>query len=139
MANERKKIYLILAAACVAGYVWLYFGFSAHNFQPDASPEVCIIKHATNVPCPSCGSSRSVLTLMHGDFLGSLYLNPFGLVIAFIMLALPPWLAYDLITRKRTLLKAYKRTEEWLRKPFIAFPLIALVLINWIWNITKGL
>jgi hypothetical protein len=139
MPIQRNKLYIILTIACAAGYIWLFAGFSAHYFEQNNPAEVCLFKHATNVPCPSCGSSRSVATLMHGDVLGSLYLNPFGIIIALIMLTAPFWIAYDLITGKSTLLHFYHRTEKWLRKPGIAIPLIALVLINWIWNISKGL
>ncbi len=139
MPIKRNKLYTILALTLAAGYVWLLIGFHANYFEKENPAEVCLIKHTTNVPCPSCGSSRSVVTLMHGDFLGSLYLNPFGLVIALIMAITPFWLAFDLITGKSTLLHFYHRTEKWLRKPALAIPLIALVLMNWIWNITKGL
>jgi len=79
MPIQRNKLYIILTIACAAGYIWLFAGFSAHYFEQNNPAEVCLFKHATNVPCPSCGSSRSVATLMHGDVLGSLYLNPFGI------------------------------------------------------------
>jgi hypothetical protein len=139
MPNKRNKLYIILVIALVTGYFWLFTGFYANYFEKDNAAEVCLIKHVTNVPCPSCGSSRSVVTLMHGDLLGSVYLNPFGLIIALIMTITPFWLAYDLITGKSTLLHFYHRTEKCLRKPAVAIPLITLVLMNWIWNITKGL
>ena len=55
------------------------------------------------------------------------------------MLISPPWILFDIITGKKTLFDFYGRTETFLKKPGIAIPLVLFVLINWIWNITKGL
>ncbi len=101
--------------------------------------DVCMIKHVTDIPCPSCGSTRSVISLAKGDIQQSLNINPLGLVIALIMLVAPIWVIIDLIWVKETLFTFYKRVEYELRRPILAIPLIMLVLVNWIWNITKGL
>jgi cell division protein FtsW (lipid II flippase) len=97
-----------------------------------------MIKRITNIPCPSCGSTRSVSALLHGDFVGAIYWNPLGLVVLAIMIVLPIWLAVDLISKKDSLLQSYKSTEKILRKKTVAIPLIILVIINWIWNIYKN-
>ena len=97
-----------------------------------------MIKRITNIPCPSCGSTRSVSSLLHGDFAGAIYWNPLGLVVLAIMIFLPIWLAVDLILKKDSLLQSYKSTEKILRKKTVAIPLIILVIINWIWNIYKN-
>lgn len=130
MSLHRNKLYLLLLVACAAGYIWLYYG----NPAP-----VCLIKHTTNIPCPSCGSTRSIVSILQGDFWEALNMNPFGFVIAFIMVLAPFWILFDLFTKKETLLNGYKKIESCLKKPAYAIPLIMLVLMNWIWNITKGL
>jgi len=136
MPYGRKKLYTILSLACIAGYIWLIFTI---QLELRNSGGVCLIKRVTGVPCPSCGSTRSVLNLLHGDFLKALYINPFGLIIAVIMLVLPIWIVFDIATKKRTLYDFYFRVESFIRKPAIAIPLILLVILNWIWNIKKGL
>lgn len=100
---------------------------------------VCPIKLATGVPCPSCGTTGSTMAILHGDFLAGLTLNPFGFVVAAIMLITPLWILYDRITRRETLFHFYKELEQRLKRPSIALPLIVLVIVNWVWNITKGL
>jgi len=65
--------------------------------------------------------------------------NPLGIFLAIIMSIAPFWILFDKITKKNTLFNFYKKTEEILKKPRYAIPLIFLVIINWIWNITKGL
>lgn len=138
MTLDRNKLYSILFIACLAGYVWLYFS-STKNITENKSVEVCLIKHVTNIPCPSCGSTRSVISLTKGDFIGALNFNPIGYLVAIIMLIAPIWIITDTIKRTKTLFDFYLKIETYLKRPKIAIPLILLVIINWIWNITKGL
>ena len=138
MTLDRNKLYSILFIACLAGYIWLYFSFTK-NITESKSVEVCLIKHVTNIPCPSCGSTRSIISMTKGDFIGALNVNPFGYLVAIIMLISPIWIIADTIRKTNTLFDFYKKTETYLKRPKIAIPLILLVIINWIWNITKGL
>ena len=138
MTLKRNKLYSILLIACLAGYIWLYFSITK-NITENKSVEVCLIKHLTNIPCPSCGSTRSVISLTKGDFIGALYFNPIGYLVTIIMLIAPIWIIADTIKRTKTLFDFYLKTETYLKRPKIAIPLILLVIINWIWNITKGL
>jgi len=132
------KLYAILLIACTAGYIWTFYGMTKLRTE-EKTVGVCLFKHATNIPCPSCGSTRSALSLLNGDFSKALYFNPFGIVIVLIMLIAPVWILFDVATKKITLLKLYEQTEKILKKPKIAVPLVLLVVINWIWNITKNL
>ncbi len=138
MTLDRNKLYSILFTACVAGYIWLYFSM-ANKITENKSVEVCLIKHTTNIPCPSCGSTRSVISLINGDFIGALNFNPLGYLIALIMLISPIWILGDIIKKRKTLFDFYLKMESFLKKSKIAIPLIFLIIINWIWNITKGL
>lgn len=135
-----NRLYGILSVACGAGYGWLYYSaISPHTTSSFHSLEVCLFKTATGIPCPSCGSTRAVLALMAGNVHEALLLNPFGFVIALVMLLAPVWICYDLASKETTLFDFYCCLETWVRKPAIAFPLVLLVIINWIWNISKGL
>lgn len=138
MSLNRNKLYLFITFACLAGYVWLYFVFSNHGFT-NKSEGICIIKHMTNVPCPSCGSTRSVLSLSEGHFTEAFRINPMGYIVAFIMFFSPMWIAFDLASKRKTFFEFYEKMEACLRRPQYSIPLILLVFINWIWNIAKGL
>ena len=135
MPLGRKKFYTILSLACIVGYTWLIITIKLEY----NSVGVCLIKQVTNIPCPSCGSTRSILSLLHGDVMEALYINPFGLLLAIIMLLVPMWIIFDITSKKKTLYDFYFRFESFIRKPIVAIPLVLLVIINWIWNITKGL
>jgi hypothetical protein len=55
------------------------------------------------------------------------------------MIAAPIWIVYDWIKKSQSLLIFYKKTEVFLSKKTVAIPAIVLVLINWAWNIYKGI
>ncbi len=131
----RNRLYAILLAACVAGLHWVAYAYQT----PAETTGVCIIKHTTHVPCPSCGSTRSVLSLLHGDVSGAMWWNPLGFILLAIMVVTPIWILFDLATRKSTLHKFYHKAELMLKRRWIALPAIALVLVNWVWNIYKGI
>lgn len=136
MLLNRDKLYSILLIACVAGYIWLYYSITS-TVTENKSVEVCLIKHATNIPCPSCGSTRSMISLTKGNFVEALYLNPLGYLVALIMLIAPIWIIVDIILRNDSLFVCYQKIESHLKKPKYAVPLILLIIINWIWNISK--
>jgi hypothetical protein len=137
MPLTRTKLYILLVILCVAGYVWLGLNLSQHPQEVNV-PGFCLLKHTTGIPCPSCGSTRSILSLLHGNIMQSLYWNPFGLLILMIMITLPVWIFYDLISGKDTLFKSWHKTEAMFKRPGIALSAIVLVFMNWIWNIYKG-
>ncbi len=139
MGNDRTKLYSLLSIACLVGYAWLFYNLIEFPSENRKTIEVCLIKHVTNIPCPSCGSTRSVLSLLRGDLVESVYQNPFGLIIATIIFITPFWIAFDLFTKSGSLFNFYVWTEDILKQPKIAVPLILIVFMNWIWNIIKGL
>ena len=132
------KLYTILLTTCFTGYIWLYLNM-AYDFTKNSSLEVCIIKRLTNIPCPSCGSTRSIISLLKGNYIEALMLNPIGYLLATIMLIIPIWIFMDIKLSKNNLLRCYQKIEIYLKKPKYAVPLILFIVINWIWNIIKGL
>lgn len=133
-----NKFHVFLFFACLAGYIWI---FIAMEFGIENNPQVsvCLIKKITNIPCPSCGSTRAIISLLKGDFYTSVYLNPFGLIIALVMTTVPLWIIYDVVTSKNSFLVFYRKIENLVRQKYMAIFLIVMVLLNWYWNIKKGL
>ncbi len=135
---SRNKLYALLSTACAAGYIWIIITFYQTNALGN-DPTVCLIKSITGVPCPSCGSTRSVLSILKGNFADALFWNPFGILIMIILLVAPLWMVYDLARQNDSLYRFYNRTELFLKRTWVAIPAILLVLLNWVWNIAKGL
>ena len=55
-------------ALVILGAGWLR---SVLSYAPD-----CVFKGLTGIPCPTCGSTRSVVHLSHGDILSAFTMNP---------------------------------------------------------------
>ena len=138
MSFSRNRLYGIILTACIAGYTWIYLS-CLWGIKGSHSVNMCFIKSITKIPCPSCGSTRSVLALINGRFLESLYLNPMGFLIAIIIFFAPIWIISDMVTKSSSFLMFYSKMERYLKKPAFSIPLILLVIINWIWNIKKGI
>lgn len=135
---KKHKLYPLLIIGLVLGYAWVYYLYTFKNSEK-ASVTVCQIKTVTGFPCPSCGTTRSVVSLLQGDVIQAIYTNPIGIVITGLMVILPIWIAVDFFRKSRSLFINYIKLEALLKKKSIAIPLILLVLFNWIWNIMKEL
>jgi hypothetical protein len=139
MSKSRSKLYSLILIACFAGYFWLAFSYYNSGNSVSYEPGICLMKEITGIPCPSCGSTREIISIIHGDAGEFFHWNPLGLVTLFIMITVPFWILYDVMMRKESMFIFYKKNELILRRKWISIPLIMLVIINWIWNIYKGL
>ncbi|MGB4774965.1 MAG: DUF2752 domain-containing protein [Daejeonella sp.] len=138
MPLSRNRLYVLLAISCMAGYSWVCMSYRTNLGHADNEVGVCIIKHVTHIPCPSCGSTRSLVSLLKGNFLDALYWNPIGLILLVVMFIAPLWIIYDCFLQKDSLFNFYRKTEQALQQRKLAIPAILLVLVNWLWNIYKG-
>ena len=136
---QKNKLYLFIFLACFVGYGWLYFSLQHQQQIQNNEFSVCLVKNATNIPCPSCGTTRAVMEISKGEISQSILLNPFGIIVALIMLVCPIWIAYDFLSKKDSFYQFYNKSEEILRRKKVYIPLLILVLLNWIWNINKNL
>ncbi|MDI9337916.1 MAG: DUF2752 domain-containing protein [Alphaproteobacteria bacterium] len=134
-SRNRNTLYATLFTSCMAGYIWLFVVVSTFNKQP---LELCIIKRITHLPCLACGSTKSVISLSQGNLFEAFKTNPLGYLIALIMVISPLWIAFDILTKNKTYLTCFQKLETHVKKTQYAIPLVILVIINWVWNITKG-
>jgi hypothetical protein len=52
----------------------------------------CPLKTVTGIPCPMCGMTRGVTSLVHGDFAHALLMNPASfLAVALVLLVILQW------------------------------------------------
>ncbi|NOQ26396.1 MAG: DUF2752 domain-containing protein [Bacteroidales bacterium] len=136
MAISRRNLYPFLLVSILVGYLWIginLFRTSQKGFS------TCIFKNITNLPCPSCGSTRSIIAFLNGEFAESLYWNPIGILLILLLIIVPLWLCVDILYKKDSLFRFYLNVELVLEKPKYAAVGITLIIVNWIWNIYKGL
>jgi len=123
--------------ACLAGYIWVFISYQIRSSIPENQVDVCLIKKATSIPCPSCGSTRSINSILQGNFIEALLWNPFGFFILAIMVSLPLLLLFDITSKKDLTFQIYQRFETTFKQKKIAIPAFLLVIGNWAWNIYK--
>ena len=78
----------------------------------------CPLKTITGIPCPMCGMTRGVTSLVHGDFAHALLMNP----ASYLAVALAVLLLFQWRTRKVVV-------PVWL--------LVAVMALMWTWQIFK--
>jgi len=131
----RSGLYFLTGAGLAAGYTWL-----GYQWARPSEATLCLMKGLTGVPCPSCGVTRSITHILSGDQGGAFALNPLGFVLVSLMIVLPIWLVYDLITSRQTLFNSYKRAEAFLQnKKGVRYLLVILTLLIWARNIYNGI
>lgn len=120
-----KNKYAYLAVIIIAGYALFSFP--------------CIFHSVTGYPCPACGTRRAFFALLNGNIYESILINPYGLLLLLLAVFYITGMASDLIRNKRWFQNWLKQAERYLANKYILTIIIALTILNWIWNINKGL
>lgn len=95
----------------------------------------CVFKSLTGVPCPGCGTIRSLQLLLKGDVVQSVMVNPLGVILSCVALLSFVWLICDAVRNTDSLYRFF-------HKPWPAATIVVAALFtvaNWVWNILKGL
>ena len=135
--TELRKFYYFTATFLFVGFSWVAWNLFCFQ-QAKPGLQICVFKNTVGLPCPSCGTTRSILHLVHGDVINAVLLNPFGLIAFSGMVVIPFWICYDYLTSKRTLWSAYLWSMAIFQNKKFSFLVVILVVLNWIWNIQKG-
>ncbi len=126
MQINRKFKYPIIILLLIIGYFLLI---------SQTNNTVCLFKNITGVPCAGCGTTRATILLFNGNFKQSILTNPLGIIFVFLSIISITWMSIDF----------YKKTDSFYRflckkRSFYAIlPFILLTILNWIWNIVKGI
>ena len=134
-----RKTYLLFSLLALTGYLWFFVSQQWLNANPAKTSSVCLFKQMSGLPCPSCGSTRAAHALMKGQVADSFQLNPIGTLAPIVLLLFSLGLIRDFLFRKQDVYNLYRRLELRLRQKAVAIPLTLLLLLNWCWNIYKGL
>lgn len=138
-AKSKRRFYTFVLGAIGLGYGWLLLNYWGYQPADTVGYAFCLFKEATGLPCPACGATRSLLAITEGALSRGFLLNPIGFFLAAIMVLVPFWIALDLIKASDSFRKAYQTLEIWFTKRKVYVPFFSLILLNWIWNILKGL
>ena len=136
---KKKHLYIFLLGFSIAGYIWLGWNLVDANAH-ESVPTFCLFKQVTGLPCPSCGTTRAIISLMQGNFRESLFVNPFGIIGSLALIIIPFWVLIDIIKRNDSFYRLFLKMESlFATKHWVAFSAIIVVMLNWFWNMSKGL
>jgi hypothetical protein len=131
---SRNKLYLLFFLLSLAGYTWVFWNFSRVQ-SIDNPVRFCLFKKITSLPCPSCGTTQSVLAIIRGNFDEAVKKNPLGFIVFPVLIILPVWILFDFILRRNSFYNFYPVMEHFIRRKWVAYPVILLLLMNWVINI----
>lgn len=134
MILSRGRLYPLLLLLTAGGYLWLAV---SHVSSGVLGWNGCLIRHFLHIPCPSCGSTRAVQAMFHGQWMEALHYNPLGILLTVLMVVIPLWIAADLLLGTSSLLSVYRLTEKKLQSWPYAVTAILAITANWIWNFMK--
>jgi hypothetical protein len=138
MQLNRNRLYLFFILSAVAGYIWLLINSGTRFTPSSAGSGICFIKTVFGIPCPSCGSTRSLIHLFQGEIADAIRWNPLGIVLFPVMTIFPLWILFDWISKRSSFYLFYRRVELFIRQKYVATILVILLIANWVWNFYKG-
>ncbi len=101
------------------------------------SDGVCPIRQLLGIPCPGCGMTRAVFSVLRGEFAAALTFHPLVWTLPLIALILFRAVAPHIF--RRFLLRLGIREEAYLRAEVIAAPsLLVLYLAVYILRLLSG-
>ncbi len=120
-----------IAFGVIYGFIALLALVAARFFPLSGFMPGCVFKALTGFPCPTCGSTRSLVHLSHGRFLAALAMNP--LVVTAVIV-----LVFVLICSTLTRLchgPGIKLVLSVSEADRIRVAAVLLVLLNWLYLI----
>jgi Protein of unknown function (DUF2752) len=112
---------------------WLALGYAADALAKRAGDtgSTCLFKRVTTQPCPTCGSGRGTLELLHGDVVAALHFNPLYFTLLGLVGIL---LALRLIFARKVEVRWSQRSRR------VAWGLfLTLVAADWAYLIVAGI
>ena len=135
---SRNRLYILVLVLAILAYGLVFFNVF-HIKSTNTIPSLCVIKNITGIPCPACGTTRSVTQIALGNFKSALTTNPLGYIATLLLIFSPFFVIADLIQKRNRFLNLYQKAENLLKIKWVSVLSIALILANWIWNIYKEL
>ncbi len=132
MSVAKARFYKMIQRIWLLAVVLVIFGIVFRDFLLTQT-SLCLFKSIAGIECPSCGSTRAVLTFYSGDILLSLRYNLLGFLFAVLLLAVPLLLLVEKVFKRVLLYSLYVWLSiKFKRRRFLWFAVV-LIVIYWIY------
>ena len=101
-----------------------------HSTHEQLGLPACMMLEYTGIPCPGCGVTTAMSSFAHGDLSGAVKTQPFGLLIALLILVVSAFALIDTLRGKDAWAEFGRR-----RKPWMYWGLGAAMLVAWSYKI----
>ena len=130
----RRQLYFLALFLGLAGQIWIAYSYKKLERQEEAF-NTCIFKRVTGIPCPSCGTIHSIVSILHGDLRKALNENPLGFAGILVVAIIPYWMLADLVLGRESFYKFYLLINTFLKKKPVLFGLLLSVLLLWVYKL----
>jgi len=127
----RKHLYFLALFLGFAGQIWIVYSYKKLERQEEAF-DTCIFKRVTGLPCPSCGTIHSIVSILHGDFRKALSENPLGFAGIILVTVIPYWILADLVLGLESFYIFYLRFDELLKRRWVLFSVLTMIFLLWL-------
>ncbi len=131
---ERNKGELILPLIYLAITTVISGGLYVMHLIHRVPTSKCQFKSITGYPCPTCGSTRCVQSLLEFDVISAFLFNPLVFIFGVFFVGWMLYGFYVLIQRKRIKLTFTDREGTYVR-----WGIAILFVLNWIYLIWAGI
>jgi hypothetical protein len=91
----------------------------------------CVLKGITGLPCPSCGSTRSIVHLAHGNVIASVAMNP---LMSLLLIGAVLFFLYSFGTLVLGMRRVHIKLLE-NEKKMVRTISVVVLLVNWLYLI----
>jgi len=116
----------VLGASALIGSLWLHAGLPT---------PLCPLHAVTGLPCPTCGSTRAAIALVHGDLATALAWNP---LMTLVMIGAALYVLYAAVVVIGKIPRLRWTPPSRSESRGIRIGVILLISINWAYLIWHG-
>ncbi len=95
----------------------------------------CLFKAIFHIPCPGCGMMRAFISILKCNFAEAFYFNALSIPVFIILSIVFSIRGLDILRHQDNYSKLINRIIA----PKMIVVLVIITVINWAWNIIKGI
>jgi hypothetical protein len=132
---SKSALYRFVGITCLVVYGWVGFNLVRLFIKGSSAPDVCLLKSTTGVPCPFCGTTRSIMSVLQGEWMNALHLNPLGILLIVFVMIVPLWMLVDYISGTQSFYRTFNVWAKRLGYRGVMILGTVIVLSLWLWQL----